>query len=210
MSSWALGLALLGALAYAAASHALMLHATAEPWAVAALLGPLLGVTALLAWRGRQWPLLCAVGVASVFLAGVVQRGGVQQLSLLYVLQHVGIHLALGASFALSLRGPGLSLISRLAQQVHGPGFTRAMADYTRNVTRSWVLYFFGMAAASLWVYAFGSWESWSLLANLGTPAAMALLFIGEYLLRYRLHPEFERVSLLEAVRAYRGAAVDR
>jgi len=205
MSSWGLGLALLGALAYAAASHELMLHAAAAPWAVAALLGPLLAVTALVAARSRQWPLLCSVGVAAVFLAGVVSRGGVDQVSRLYVLQHVGVHVALGVSFAASLRGPGLSLIGRLASQVHGPGFTPAMADYTRGVTVAWVLYFFGMAAASLAVYAAGSWTAWSLLANLGTPAAMALLFIGEHALRYRLHPEFERVSLLDAVRAYRG-----
>ena len=31
----------------------------------------------------------------------------------------------------------------------------------------------------------------------------MALLFVGEYALRYRLHPEFERASLGAALRAY-------
>jgi hypothetical protein len=39
---------------------------------------------------------------------------------------------------------------------------------------------------------------------------AIAALFVGEHLLRYRLHPEFERVSLLDTVRAYRNAPGDR
>jgi hypothetical protein len=29
-------------------------------------------------------------------------------------------------------------------------------------------------------------------------------LFVSEHLLRYRLHPEFERLSVLQALRAYR------
>jgi len=43
------------------------------------------------------------------------------------------------------------------------------------------------------------------------TPLAIVALFIGEYLLRYRLHPEFERATLAQAVRAYadRGAPHD-
>ncbi|MEW6703971.1 MAG: hypothetical protein AB1430_03880 [Pseudomonadota bacterium] len=204
MSRWQLALALLAAAAYAALSHALMLNATAEPWAVAALLGPLLGVTGLVAWRGRQWGVLGGVGVAAAVLGGVVAQGGVEQVSRLYVLQHVGIHLALGAGFGLSLRDE-VSLIGRVARTVHQE-FTPALAGYTRGVTAAWTAYFFGMSALSLWVYAFGSWSAWSLLANVITPAAIGALFVGEHLLRYRLHPEFERVSLAEAVRAYRRA----
>ena len=35
------------------------------------------------------------------------------------------------------------------------------------------------------------------------TPLAMVLLFVGEFLLRYRLHPEFERATLADAMNAY-------
>jgi hypothetical protein len=47
------------------------------------------------------------------------------------------------------------------------------------------------------------------MLANILTPVLTAAFFVGEYLVRYRLHPEFEHVSLLQAVQAYRshGAA---
>jgi hypothetical protein len=47
-------------------------------------------------------------------------------------------------------------------------------------------------------------------LANLLTPLLVGALFIGEYLLRYRLHPEFERTRLIDAVRAVYGASIDR
>ena len=36
-----------------------------------------------------------------------------------------------------------------------------------------------------------------------GFGAVSALFFVGEYFVRYALHPEFERVSLAEAMRAY-------
>ncbi len=60
------------------------------------------------------------------------------------------------------------------------------------------------MAALSLVLYAFAPFDAWATFANLVTPLAMLLMFVGEYLLRYRLHPEFERATLAQAVRAYR------
>jgi uncharacterized membrane protein len=211
MPPWQLALALLGFLAYAVLSHWLMLHAAGAAWAVAAILGPLLAVTIAAAWRARQWAVLGALLAAVAWLVRLVLQGGVVELSRLYVLQHAGIHLALGVGFALSLQGGAqgrLSLIGRIAQQVHGQ-LTPAMVAYTRQVTIAWVVYFFAMAAASVWLYLAGPWSAWSLLANLVTPVAIGAMFVGEHLLRYRLHPEFERVALMDAVRAYRrvGAA---
>ena len=52
------------------------------------------------------------------------------------------------------------------------------------------------MAALSLALYALAPFAAWAAFANLVTPLAMVLMFVGEYLLRYRLHPEFERATL--------------
>lgn len=202
MPDWRVALGLLAAAAYAVLSHGLMLYAADRPWAVAALLGPL-----LLAGLGFALKRGSRVAVALMLLAGVallvaVARGGVGPVNRLYVAQHVGIHLALCASFGLTLWRSPLSLIGQIAQRVHG-SLTPAMAAYTRRVTQAWTAYFLGMALLSLWAYARWSWDSWSLLANLVTPLAIATLFVGEYLLRYRLHPEFERSTLMSAVRAY-------
>lgn len=201
MMPWRLALGVMAVAAYAIASHLLMLHAAEEPWAVAALLGPLLAMTGLYAAQRRQWPMLATVGAATVGLIAIVLHGGAGDVSRLYVLQHAGIHASLGLSFAASLRGPQPSVISRLAERLHP--LTPAMRAYTRRVTQVWVGYFFAMASLSVLLYLWGPWSAWSLLANVLTPLAIGALFVGEYLLRYRLHPEFERTTLAAAWRAY-------
>jgi uncharacterized membrane protein len=206
-SSTALLLAAAAVAAYAIASHWLMVHAASQPWAVLVLLLPLLAAAGALLVR-TGW---LGAGLAAALLAAAaigwrltepMDMTPASALNRLYVAQHVGVHGLLLALFARSLRGPGLSLIGQLAQRVHA--LTPAMVAYTRGVTLMWCTYFAGMALLSLGVYAFGSWPQWSLLANLGTPVAIAALFIGEYGLRYRLHPEFERTSLAAAVQAWR------
>lgn len=207
LANWRLAAGLLGAAAYALLSHWLMLHAAAEPWAVAALLGPLLFMAFGVALKRGSRPLLAAALLSAIGLTALVARGGVGEVSRLYVLQHAGIHAALALSFGITLRRGPLSLIGRVAQHVHG-SLSPAMVAYTHAVTRAWTIYFAAMTLLSLAVYAACTWSTWSLLANLLTPLAIAVLFVGEHLLRYRLHPEFERTTLSAALRAYsRGAA---
>ena len=77
------------------------------------------------------------------------------------------------------------------------------MQAYCRRVTWSWVIYFAAMALLSVLVYRYADWNTWSTLANIVTPLVIAALFVGEFVLRYWLHPEFERATLLDAARAY-------
>jgi uncharacterized membrane protein len=79
------------------------------------------------------------------------------------------------------------------------------MARYTRRLTAAWTSYFFAMVAASLALFFAGDFVHWSLLANVLTPVFTAAFFVGEYLVRYRLHPEFERVGLHRAIAAWRS-----
>jgi uncharacterized membrane protein len=196
--------AVAGAAAYAAASHLLMTRAADAPWAVAVLLGPPVAAAGACAWRsGKALPRAAAV-LAVAALAWMAARGGVGTVDALYVAQHAGLHAALGLSFAATLRQP-LSMIGRVAARVHA--LTPAMVDYTRRVTLAWTTYFLAMAALSVAVWRLAPWTAWSLLANVLTPAAIATLFVGEYLLRYRLHPEFERVPLRAAIGAWRANA---
>ncbi|HSW06629.1 hypothetical protein [Aquabacterium sp.] len=200
-----LALGLLAVVLYAVLSHFLMLYAASEPWAVAALFGPLLLPCLALAWRRRQPLLLGASVLAALALVLIVARGGLGDVKRLYLMQHAGTHLALGLVFLASLRGDGPSLITQMARRVHA--LSPAMETYTAHVTRLWVGYFFAMMLVSVAVYATLPWSTWSLLANVLTPLAIAVVFVGEHWARYRLHPEFERLTLAQVLHALNGAS---
>lgn len=200
-------LAAMASLAYVAGSQWLMVRSPTSSWTAVALLTPMLAVVGGWAWRSRQRFLaLCALAAMAALMIRAWQ-GSEMAAERLYLAQHVAIHLCLAAWFGGTLR-PGLKpLISMLAERVHRT-LTAPMRDYTRHLTLAWTLYFLSIAALSLILHASAPFEVWATFANLVTPAALVLMFGGEYLLRYRLHPEFERVSMLEAVRAYMQPAV--
>ncbi|MDM0016971.1 hypothetical protein [Variovorax saccharolyticus] len=207
MSRWRLALLLLAGVGYACVSHWMMLFHAAEPWAVVVLLGPLwLTALGLAGSRFGSWGLALA-GVGGVALFALVLHGEAGDPNRLYVLQHAGINALLCGWFGSTLRGDRLSLIGQFAQRVHP--LSPAMRHYTAQVTWVWTLYFASMVVASIAVYASFSFAAWSVLANLLTPLMVAGLFVGEYLVRYRLHPEFERTRLIDAVRAFYGAPAD-
>ena len=191
------------AIAYAAASHALMTHAQNSAWSLAIVLGPIVLLGAAGAWsKGRR--VLAAAGFAVALLLTLqAARGHGIPARWLYLAQHAGVHLALAAWFGSTLRTGTEPLITALARRVHGT-LTPAMERYTRRLTLAWTLYFAAMVVASLSLFLAGEFAHWSLLANILTPVFTAGFFVGEYFLRYRLHPEFERVSLQQVLRAWR------
>ena len=205
-TAWAVlgGLGTVGAFVlYALLSHWLMVHAAREPWAVALLFGPLLLAVAGPALQRRQaWVLLaCAAAVAG--LALVVWRGGVEDTNRLYVLQHAGILLALAWTFGSTLRSGSTPLISVMARSVH-VNFTPEMQAYTRWLTGMWTVCFLAIVALSLLIYLAAPWAWWSLYCNVLTPLLSVAIFAIEHVLRYRRHPEFERISIHGAMRAWR------
>jgi uncharacterized membrane protein len=192
------------ALAYAAASHGLMTAAQDSAWSMAVVLGPLvvLGTAAL--WRSGQRTLAIAGATAALGVAVMAATGRSVPARWLYLAQHAGIHLALGIWFGSTLRRGAQPLITQLARKVHR-SFTPVMTVYTRQVTVAWTVYFFAMATASLALFFGADFRHWSLLANIVTPVLTAGLFVGEYVVRYWLHPDFERVSLQLALQAWQG-----
>ena len=61
---------------------------------------------------------------------------------LLYYLQHLGAHLALGTLFGRSLLGPGEALATRMARSIYNGKISALKIRYTRQVTLSWTLFF--------------------------------------------------------------------
>ncbi len=202
MTGWRVA-AVLGLVAvYAVASHLLMTHASNHPWTVAALFGPLLAAAAWTGWQARQPRLLLGCALALVVLVGVVARGGVEDVNRLYVLQHAGIHLALAATFGITLRADATPLIVAMGEKIHRD-FTADMRAYARRLTGAWVIYFVGMVIVSLAVYLLAPWPWWSFFCNLLTPLAALAFFVGEHVYRHWRHPHFEPVSLRAAWDAY-------
>jgi uncharacterized membrane protein len=192
----------LAAVAYVLASQWLMTRAPASPWSALVIVGPMLGVLAVYGWQHRQRTLggAAALGLAALLWLG--WSGAGLSPAPLYAMQHVAIHAALAVAFALTLRAGHEPLITALARRVHGR-LTPDMESYSRKVTVAWAIYFVAMALLSIALFVFAPFEVWATFANFGTPVSMALLFFGEHVLRYRLHPEFERASLVAAMRAF-------
>jgi uncharacterized membrane protein len=189
--------------AYIVGCHWLMTSAPDSRWNAAIVIGPMLGLLALFAAKRGQ---RMVAGAAALGLAALVLqawRGGGLAPSTLYLAQHVAIHAALAAMFALTLRAGQEPLVSALARRVHGGVLTPPMEAYSRKVTIAWSAYFVAMAALSVGLFLFAPFDAWAVFANLLTPLAMVLMFVGEFLLRYRLHPEFERATLADAMNAY-------
>ena len=188
--------------AYIAGCHWLMTSAPTSRWNALVVIGPMLGLLALFAARRGQ---RLIAGIAALALAGLVLqawRGGGVAPATLYLAQHVAIHGALAAMFGLTLRPGQEPLVTALARRVHR-GLAPGVAAYSRKVTVVWSAYFVLMAAISIGLFLFAPFEAWAVFANLVTPLAMVCLFVGEFLLRYRLHPEFERATLVDAMNAY-------
>lgn len=197
----------LAAVAYAAGSHVLMTVYGHSPVAMLIDLLPVAAFALVGLWRSGQRGVALAVAACVALLIARVFGGADTTPQQVFVLQYSAINAGVGLWFASSLRAGSQPLISRVAERVHG-GLDPVMAAYTRRVTAAWVIYFAAVVSISFLLYLFADFEHWSLFANVLTPIGCGALFVGEYLLRYRLHPEFERVTMASAVRAWRAPAL--
>ncbi len=193
--------------AYIVASHWLMTSAPPSPWNAVALLTPMLAAIAFGAVHARQFgrAMLATAGVIALCTQAAV--GVLIPAPWLYLGQHVAINLMLGCWFGSTLRPGSEALITVMAARVH-QRVPPSLVVYTRNLTRVWTIYFFVIAAASTLLFFTLPFDRWAEFSNLVCPLTIAGLFVGERLLRYRLHPEFERATIADQIRAYRQGGV--
>jgi uncharacterized membrane protein len=125
-------------------------------------------------------------------------------VSVLYLMQHVGINLSLAALFGLTLSGPGDALITRLARMLHERPLSARNIRYTRQVTLAWTVFFTVNALISLIFHAFLPVAWWSLYANVLNWPLVGAMFLVEHLLRRRILPPEERPSIADVIRVWR------
>ncbi|MFV0679413.1 MAG: hypothetical protein ACK5NW_03825 [Ottowia sp.] len=188
---------------YSLGAQWLMLHLPHSLLTVCFVLGPVVlgAALALRAAGHRAAVALLAVGA----VAWLVWLGtqGPHDMAWLYVTEYVGIYGFMAIWFWHSLRST--PLITRVARTVHA--LTPAMECYTVKLTRAWALYFAGMALLSVALFVWLPFGGWALYANIGSPLALGAFFVGEHVLRYRWHPEFDRASIWASARAWRARA---
>ncbi|MFA7291735.1 MAG: hypothetical protein WC023_05740 [Rhodocyclaceae bacterium] len=159
---------------------------------------------ALLLWRLPSLPLRIAAGLTG--LAGLAALWPLvrQNIPLLYYLQHLGAHLALGTFFGRSLIGPDEALITRIARSIYDGTISARKVRYTRQVTILWTAFFFGNALLSTGLFLFAPAEVWSMHANLLTWPLVGLLFAAEHLWRMHALPPEERPGLWQIISTFR------
>jgi uncharacterized membrane protein len=161
-----------------------------------------LAIAAVLAWRSRHrvvWLLLCAA------LATLAWRhlGAIRDhAAWVYFIQHAGGNAVLALVFGASLVGNRVPLCSRIAAIVHNPLEPR-LARYTRQVTLAWTVFFAANAGMSAVLFAYAPVAIWSVFANILDLPLVALMFAVEYVVRLRLLPDIEHVSIFDAMRRY-------
>ncbi|WP_306605237.1 hypothetical protein [Azonexus sp.] len=166
---------------------------------------PIAAALTMLLWRIRNPFASAAGGLCALLLLAWLWPQLRSNVPLLYYLQHLGTHLALGTLFGRSLLGPGEALITRIARTVFGDISVRKQR-YTRQVTVAWTIFFFANALLSTALFLFAPPAIWSVHANLLTAPLIGLMFLGEHLVRLRKLPPEERPSFITAIRAYRAS----
>lgn len=153
-----------------------------KPEYALSLLGLLCALAALSAiYRNRR----VGLGGGAAILLGLTLLlfPGWQGINLMQ-LTPVVINTLLGSLFANSLVLQRVPLITRLASIMRGGVMPAQVVAYTRKLTFVWALFFFLLAATSLFLAIFSSLETWSLFANLLSYLLIICLFLGEYFFR--------------------------
>jgi uncharacterized membrane protein len=184
-------------------------HAGSAGWgnadfntAVAVL--PVVAALFMALWRAPQWGWRVAGVLAVVGALAWSWPPLRNNVPLLYYLQHLGVHVALGVFFGKSLLGPGEALITRMARRIFSHELSERKLRYTRNVTLAWTVFFFANALVSTLLFVFAPPAIWSVHANLLTGPLIGIMFLVEHLWRLCVLPPHERPGLADIVRAYR------
>jgi uncharacterized membrane protein len=150
------------------------------------------------AWLVPLWIVLCAALWA-------LREPLVLQFEWAAYLEHVGFNLFMAWLFASTLMAGKQPLCSRFAAAVHGT-LTPAVAQYTRQITAAWALFFLMIVAVSTLLFALCSFVTWSTFANYMTLPLVGVMFVAEHAWRRVALPRTQRSGIVATARAYRYA----
>ena len=117
----------------------------------------------------------------------------------LYFLPPIVINLFIGVIFLNGLRNNHVPLIEKYIVLMEGK-ISDAERQYARNLTVVWVFVLFTLMIESIALTLFFSQEIWSLFTNFINYMILALMFVGEYLVRLRTFPDKQHMSFIEYI----------
>lgn len=192
---------------YAFLAHYTNTTARTETLGTALALAPLIAATLSIAWHASHRKLmmsLCAMaGIALLAAWPALER----HFSALYWIEHAGTEGILCLAFARTLAPGREPMCTYFARMIHG-SLTPQIERYSRQVTKAWVMFFGLMAASSTALFFAASVHAWSLFANFFTAPLIILMFIAEYIVRRRMHPDMEHADIFAGIQAFWKAPV--
>lgn len=171
---------------------------------------PIAAAVLMALWRVPQWAWRAAGVLALGTLLAWLWPQLRHNVPLLYYIQHLGIHVALGVFFGKSLLGPGEALITRMARRIFAHELSDRKVRYTRGVTLAWTVFFFVNALVSTLLFIWAPPAIWSIHANLLTGPLIGLMFLVEHIWRLCVLPPHERPGIAAIVQAYRRESAQR
>ena len=129
---------------------------------------------------------------------------------LLYLAQHVGVHAALFWLFARTLWPGRTPLCTELAAWVHEDMTSPRLLWYTRQVTQVWTIFFGAMVVLSVALFRYATPETWTAFSAVIGPLLTGAVFLLENLLRNHFLPPQDRVGLAGTWRAVRARINDQ
>ncbi len=152
----------------------------------------------------RRWarPLVVPALAALALLLFACWQLLEQKFYWMCLLQDCAVYGLLAVSFAVSLRPGATALCTELADKLHGP-LTPREVRYSRGVTAAWAIFFAVIVTITVVLFATAPLRVWSLFANFCILPLVALMFLGEYVIRRRVQPQAERGGILAVVRTF-------
>ncbi len=191
---------------YPVLAHYTNAEARDTSFGAAVAVAPLLVVAGIFSWRSSRRLLSLTLWLAACIVVAMFWSVMRHHFGLVYLMQHVGMQLALLLLFGRTLIGDRRPLCTRFAEAVHAEPLSPEHEHYARQVTVAWSLFFATMAAVSVALFFTASIDVWSVFANFLTLPLVALMFVVEFLVRRRRFPELERAQILDAFRAFRDS----
>lgn len=188
-------------IAYAGLSHYGNSSPEARGLGAALSLGPVLLIALALAWRWLPKAVAALATLATVAALVAWWPAIRRNYEWADLAQQCGVFALIAAGFARTLTGGRVPACTAMAQRLHG-ALDAGELSYLRRATLAWALFYALLSVAILALYFLIPLSAWSMFVNFATFGLIALMALGDHLVRRRVLPPRSGGGILAALRA--------